>query len=114
MLVTCILASISSGTRSELHAAYDDFNIDEMVYGELVLKGLMNKSIFYNKQTTRYLHDQYNNLPPYMITCDSDVAKFILEWRNVVSLLEARGVVLTNNFKILWRTLELCKDLYFI
>ena len=49
-----------------------------------------------------------------MSTCNSDIAKFILEWRNVVSLLEARVVVLTNKFKILWHTFELCKDLYFI
>ena len=49
-----------------------------------------------------------------MTTCDSNIAKFILEWRNVVSLLEARGVVLTDKFKMLWRAFELCKDAYFV
>ena len=48
-----------------------------------------------------------------MTTCNSDIAKFILEWRNVVSLLEDRGAVLTDKFKILWRSFELCKDAYF-
>ena len=42
-----------------------------------------------------------------MTTCNSDIAKFILEWRNVVSLLEDRGVVLTDKFKTLWRSFEL-------
>ena len=49
-----------------------------------------------------------------MTTCDSDIAKFILEWRNVVSLLEARGMVLTDKFKILWHAFEICKDAYFV
>ena len=74
----------------------------------------MNKAIVDNKQTARYLQDKYDNLPSYMTTCDSDIAKFILEWRNVVTLLEARGVVLTDKFKILWRAFELCKDAYFV
>ena len=38
-----------------------------------------------------------------MTTCDSKIAKFILEWQNMVSLFEGRGVVLTDKFKILWR-----------
>ena len=33
---------------------------------------------------------------------------------NIVSLLEARIVVLTDKFKILWRAFELCKDTYFV
>ena len=57
-----------------------------MVYGELVFKLIMNKSIVYHKQMTRYLQDQYNNLPPYMTPCDSVIPKFTLEWRNVVNL----------------------------
>ena len=65
----------------------------------------MNKAILKNKKTTRYLQDQYDNLMSYMNTCDSDIAKFILEWQNVVSLLEARGVVLIDKFKILWGAL---------
>ena len=44
-----------------------------------------------------------------MTTCDSDIEKFILEWRNLVSLLEARSVVLTDKFKIMWRAFELCR-----
>ena len=48
-----------------------------------------------------------------MITCDSDIVKFILEWRNVVILLETRDVVLTDKFKIMWRTFEICKGAYF-
>ena len=60
-----------------------------MVYEELVFKGLTNTDIVNSKQTTRYLQDQYNNIPSYMTTCDSYIAKFILEWRNVVSLLGA-------------------------
>ena len=81
-----------------------------MLYGELVFNGLMNKDIVDNKQTTWYLQDQYKNIPSYMTTCDSDIAKFILEWRSIVILLEGRGVVLTDKFKILWRAFELCKD----
>ena len=110
MLATCILASVSAGTRSELRAIYDNFNIGRMVYGELVFKGLTNKAIVDNRHKTRYFQYQYDNLPSYMNTCDSDSTNFILEWRNVVSLLEARGVVLTDKFKILWRAFELCKD----
>jgi hypothetical protein len=114
MLATCILASVSAGTRAELHAIYDECKIGGEVFGELVFKALMNKAIVDNKQTTRHLQDQYDALPQYMTTCDSDIAKFILEWRNVVSLLEARGVVLADKFKILWRSFELCKDAYFV
>ena len=86
MLATCILVSVSAGTRAELHAIYNDFKIGGMVYGELVFKGLMNKAIVDNKQTTRYLQDQYENLPSYMITCDSDIANFILEAHHVSPL----------------------------
>ena len=49
-----------------------------------------------------------------MITCDSNIVKFILEWSNVVLLLEARDVVLADRFKIVWRTLEICKGAYFV
>ena len=49
-----------------------------------------------------------------MTTCDSDIATFILEWQNIVSLLEACGVVLTDKFNIIWRAFELCKDAYFV
>ena len=49
-----------------------------------------------------------------MTTCDSKIVKFTLEWRNIVSLPEARGVVLTDKFKILWHTFEICKDAYFV
>ena len=94
MLTTSILTSVSPGTRADLHVIYEKFNIDGMVYVELVFKELMNKAIFDNKQTTWYLQDHYDNLPSYMTTCDFDIAKFILEWRNLVRLLEARGVVL--------------------
>ena len=54
------------------------------------------------------------NLLSYMTTCDSNIAKFILEWCNVVSLLEARGVVLTDKYKILWRAFGICKYVYFV
>ena len=74
----------------------------------------MNKDIVENKQTTQYLQDNNDNLLSYMTNCDSDIAKFILEWHNLVSLLEARGVVLTDNLKILWHAFELCKDAYFV
>ena len=114
MLVTCILASVSAGTRAEIHAIYGDFKISGMVYGESVFKGPMNKAIVENKQTTGFFLDQYDNLPSYMTTCDPKIAKFTLEWKNVVSLLEARGVVLTDKFKITWRAFELCKGAYFV
>ena len=114
MLATCIFASVSAGTRSKIHAIYDIFNIGGMVYGELVFKRLMNKAIVDNKHTSKYLQDQYDNLLSYMTTCDSDIAKFILEWQNVVSLLEASGVVLTDKVLILWRAFEICKDAYFL
>ena len=71
---------ISVGNRSKLQAIYDDSNIGGIVNGELVFKGLMNKTIFDNNQTTRYLQYQYKNLPLFITTCDSDITKFILEW----------------------------------
>ena len=80
-------ASVSVGNRADIHAIYDDFKIGRMVYGKLVFKGLTNKAIVENKHKTSYLQDQYYNLPSYMTTCDSEITKFILEWRNVVSLL---------------------------
>ena len=79
ILVTCILTSISAETRAKLHAVYDDFKIGGMVYCNLVFKGPMNKDIVNNKQKTRYLPDNYSNLPLYMITCDSGITKFILD-----------------------------------
>ena len=78
MLATCILAYVSAGTRAELHSIYENFKISRMVYGELFFKGLMNKAIFDNKQTTRYLQYQYDNLLSYMNTSDSDIVKSIL------------------------------------
>ena len=44
-----------------------------------------------------------------MTIYDSNIAKFILEWGNVVILLEARGVVLTDKSKIPSRAFEICK-----
>ena len=114
VLVTCILSSVSPGNIAEIHAIYDDFKIGRMVYGELVFKGIMNKAIFNNKQATWYLQYQYNNLPSYMNTCDSDIAKFILEWCNAVVFLEAYAVVLTDKFKTIWRAFKLYKDAYFL
>ena len=113
MLATCILASVYARTRSKLHAIYENLKIGGIVYDELFFKGMTKKDISNNKKTTRYLQDQYENLPSYMTNCDSDIAKFILEWRNIVILLEARGVVLTDKFKILWRAFEICKETQF-
>ena len=92
----------------------ENFKIVRMVYLELVFKGLMNKAIVDNKQTTGYLYYQYENIPLYMTPCDSNIAKFILEWRNVVILIEACGIVLTDKLKIMWRVFELCKDTYYV
>ena len=114
MLATCILASESTGTRAELYAIYNNFNIGGMVYGEFFFKGPMNKANVNNKETTRYSHEEYDNLPSYMTTCDSYTAKFILKWRNIVSLIETCGVVLIDKFKIMWRAFELYKDSYFV
>ena len=36
--------------------------------------------------------------------------RFILQFRNITSLLKARGTVLPDKFKVLWRGFELCKD----
>ena len=47
-----------------------------------------------------------------MTTCDSDITKFILEWKNVVSLLESHIIGLTDKFEILLRTFDMCKDSY--
>ena len=78
MLATCILAYVSARNRAKLHAIYNDFNISGMVYVELVFKGLVNKAIVDNKQTARYLRDQYDNLPAYITTCDSNIETFII------------------------------------
>ena len=45
-----------------------------------------------------------------MTSCDSNIPEFILQFRNITSLLEARGTVLPDKFKVLWRGFELCKD----
>ena len=79
MLATCILTSVSPGTRAELHAICYSLKIDTVVYGELVYKGLMNKAITDNNQTTRYLQDQYDNIRSYMTNFDSATENFILE-----------------------------------
>ena len=110
MLTTCILAFLSPVTQAKPQAIYDNFKIGGMVYGELFFKGLTDKYIFDNKQTNRYLQNQYNNIPWYMTTFDSDIAKFILEWHSIVILLEACGMVLTDRIKIMWRTFEIYKD----
>ena len=110
VLSNCILASVSAGTRAEIHTIYGNFNIGGMVYVELVFKGMMNKAIVDNKHTTWYLQDQYDNLLSYMTTCDSDIANFVMEWRNAVSLLEAHGVILTDKFKTMWCVFEIFKD----
>ena len=85
-----------------------------MVYEELVFKKLMNKTIFNNKHTTPTLQYWYENLPSYVTTCESGIEKFILELRNVVSLLESRGVVLTDKFKIIWHAFELYRGAFFV
>ena len=76
MLATCIFASISAGTRSKLHAIYENLKIGGIVYDELFFKGMTKKDISNNKKTTRYLQDQYENLPSYMATCDYNIKKF--------------------------------------
>ena len=49
-----------------------------------------------------------------MTACDSDISKFILEWRNIVRILEAYDMVLKDKFKIMWHAFEICKDAYFV
>ena len=49
-----------------------------------------------------------------MTACDSDISKFILEWRNIVRILEAYDMVLKDKFKIMWHAFEICKDTYFV
>ena len=53
MLATCILTSLSAGTRADLHAIYDDFKIVGMVYGDLVFKGLMNNQLWTTSRNLR-------------------------------------------------------------
>ena len=109
-LARCIMASVTPNTHAELMATYEDYKINGEICGELVFKGLMNKTIVDNKQTTRYLQDEFDNLPSNMTSCDSNIPEFILQFRNITSLLEARGTVLPDKFKVLWRGFELCKD----
>ena len=62
-----------------------------------------------NKQTTRYLQDGFENMSSKMTSCDSNIPEFILKFCNITSLLEARGTVITDKFKVLWRGFDLCK-----
>ena len=55
----------------------------------------MNKSIIYNKQTTRKFQDQYDNCNSKMGNFDSNIEKFILFYRKLMMMLKARGNVLT-------------------
>ena len=55
----------------------------------------MNKSIIYNKQTTRKFQDQYDNCASKMVNFDSNIDKFILFYRKLMMMLKARGNVLT-------------------
>ena len=63
-----------------------------------------------HKQTTTQLQDRYDAPPQFMTSCDSNIPELILEWREVVALLEARGEVINDKFKVLWRAFELVKD----
>jgi hypothetical protein len=91
-------------------ATYEDYKINGEICGELVFKGLMNKTIVDNKQTTRYLQDEFDNMPSNITSCKSKIPEFTLQFRNITSLLEARGTVLPDKFKVLWRGFDLCKD----
>ena len=54
-------------------ATYEDYKINGEICGELVFKGLMNKTIVDNKQTMRYLQDEFENLLSNMTSCDSNI-----------------------------------------
>ena len=109
-LATCIMDSLSEQTRAYMKSIYATLKIDGHIYGELVFKALMNKAVIDNKKTTRHLQDRYDSLPQFMTSCDSIIPEFILEWREVVALLEARGEAINDKFKVLWRAFELVKD----
>ena len=61
---------------------------------------LMNKAIIDNKQTTEKLRGMYENMPAKMGDLKRDIDKFVLYYRNITTMLRARGKVLTESDEI--------------
>ena len=95
-------------TQLEMLNVKDQWSIGATPYGPMMFKSLMNKTIVDNNQTTRHLQDRFDELPNFMITCDSDLEKFHSQYREIVSLMKGRGITNIDTFKPLWRGYQLC------
>ena len=95
------MAYVTPNNHAKLTATYEDYKINSEGCGELVFKGLINKTIVDNKKPTRYLQDDFDDMPSNMTSCDSNIPKFILQFLNTTSLLEARGTMLPDKFKVM-------------
>ena len=60
----------------------------------------MNKAIIDNKQTTEKLRGMYENMHSKMGDLKSDIDTFVLYYRNITTMLRARGKVLTESDEI--------------
>ena len=103
MLYTCLMSSLSKAGKSKLVIWEDQYTIDHVKSGNLLLKTIIRESHLDSNATTTSIRTQLSSLDTYIATIDSNVTKFNAHVQLVLNGLKSRGEttqdLLTNLFK---------------
>jgi hypothetical protein len=103
MLYECIWNTLSKSGRSKVWVWKDEFHINAIPTGILLLKLVIREAHIYTNATVRHLREKISTLDGFIATIGHDIEKFNAHVINVVNGLKARGHtsqdVLANLFK---------------
>lgn len=102
-LFNCILSSLSSEGISKISVWEDEYLVNQVGSGALLLKTIIWETDIDTNATVRSVRHKLSNLDTYLPTIDHDIMKFNLHVKNLVAELNARGEttqdLLVNLFK---------------
>ena len=102
-LYNCLMNSLSKEATDIITIWKDDYMIQEMPSGNLLLRVIIRESHIDTNASASAVRQKLSNLDVYMATVDSDIAKFNQYVKQQLAILASRGEqtmdLLTNLFK---------------
>jgi hypothetical protein len=96
MLYKCLMKSISKEGKSKITIWKDQYHVNGLPSGNLLLKVIIRESHLDTNATISTIRTKLSNLDTYMLTIGGDITKFNTYVKGLVESLNARGEITTD------------------
>lgn len=96
MLYKCLMNSISKEGKSKITIWKDQYHVNGLPSGNLLLKVIIRESHLDTNATVSTIRTKLSNLDTYMLTIGGDITKFNTYVKGLVESLSARGEITTD------------------